>query len=203
MNSFYISTDNGGDVTWHVPVSTNWIWDQALSTYLTAGQHTLKIRQREYSSQLDKILITNAPAYVPQGLGGETTPQIWFEAEDGNLYAPMQRATDSNASAGEYIRVTSGSGGYSEYSFDIPESGTYFIWGRILGPTEAMNSFYISTDNGGDVTWHVPVSTNWIWDQALSANFAAGLHTLTLKQREYNTQLDKIYIANDPDYIPR
>jgi len=125
----------------------------------------------------------------------------WLEAEDGDLHAPMQSATDSNASSGEYIRVTSGSGGYAEYSFDIPESGTYFIWGRVLGPTVGSDSFYISTDNGDDVNWYVPIAT-WDWDQALSVYFAAGQHTLIIKQRERRTQLDKILITNDPDYIP-
>jgi hypothetical protein len=114
----------------------------------------------------------------------------------------MQSATDSNASSGEYIRVTSGSGGYSEYSFDIPESGTYFIWGRVLGPTVGSDSFYISTDNGGDVKWSFPTTTSWNWDQALSVYFAAGQHTLIIKQRERWAQLDKIFITNDPDYIP-
>ena len=209
-NSFYISADNGNDVTWSFPVSSSWIWNQAFSVRLGAGQHTIQIMHREYGAQIDKILITNDAGYNPQGIGGNdtssaeltTTAGIWLEAEDGDLFAPMQRATDADASSGEYISASSGSGGYAEYSLDIAEPGSYFIWGRVLGTSGGRNSFYISSDDDNDEIWHFPVSTNWDWNQAASVYLEAGQHILTIKQREYRAQLDRLVITADSGFVP-
>ena len=199
-NSFYFSVDNGNHVTWNLPVSSKWGWDQAASAYFSAGQHTIKIEQREYRAQLDQLIITKDQNYVSQaqGSGNQTT----IEAEDGDLYSPMRSSTDSNASSGEYIWVTSGNGGYAEYSFHIPEAGTYYIWGRVKGTTTGYNSFYFSVDNGNHVTWNLPVSSKWGWDQAASAYFSAGQHTIKIEQREYRAQLDQLIITKDQNYVP-
>ena len=200
-NSFYVSTDNGNDVTWNIPITTNWDWDQAISVYFAAGQHTLNIKHREYGTQLDQIAVTNDSHYVPQGLGEQvTTARLWLEAEDGDLNGAMQNESDSDASSGEYIWAANG--GIAEYSFNVSKSGTYYIWGRVLAPHAGANSFYVSTDNGNDVTWGIPITTNWDWDEAISVYFAAGQHTLTIKHREYGTQLDRILVTNEPNYSP-
>ena len=197
-NSFYFSVDNGNHVTWNLPVSSNWGWDQAASAYFSAGQHTIKIEQREYRAQLDQLLITKDQNYVPQGSINQTT----IEAEDGVLHSPMRSVTDSNASSGAYIYSSTNYSGYAEYSFNVPKSGTYFIWGRALSPHSAADSFYISVDNGSEIEWHIPIFTNWNWDQAAVASLNAGQHTLNIRQRERNTKLDKILITNDPDNVP-
>ena len=126
----------------------------------------------------------------------------WLEAEDGDLYSPMKSANDSKASSGKYISVTSGSGGYVEYSFNIAKSGTYFIWGRVKGTKANSNSFYFSIDNGKDVNWHFPVSSNWGWDQAASAYFSAGQHTIIIEQRELRAQVDQLLITSDQNFVP-
>ena len=197
-NSFYFSVDNGNHVTWNFPVSSNWSWDQAASAYFSAGQHTIKIEQREYRAQLDQLLITKEQNYVPQGSINQTT----IEAEAGVLHSPMRSAADSNASSGAYIYSSTNNSGYADYSFNVPKSGTYFIWGRALSPHLAADSFYISIDNGSEIEWHIPIFTNWNWDQAAVASLNAGQHTLNIRQRERNTKLDKILITNDPDNVP-
>ena len=199
-NSFFIAADNGGDIAWHLPISVEWNWSQAVSIYLEAGQHTLIVSRRENNAQLDKILITNDSKYVPQGFGVEDM-QLWIEAEQGDLYDPMQIGSDGNASDGEYISATTG--GYAEYSFDVPVAGTYYVWGRTIGATGGSNSFFIAADNGGDMAWHLPISMEWNWSQAVSIYLEAGQHTLIVSRRENNAQLDKILITNDSKYVPQ
>ena len=133
---------------------------------------------------------------------GAIAPRIWIEAETGDLYAPMQIGTDSNASSDRFIWVTTGTGGYAEYSINIIETGTYNLWGRIIGTTGGRNSFYFAVDSGTDVTWNFPVTLNWNWNRATAIFLEAGQHTLRIKQREYRAQLDRILITNDPGYVP-
>ncbi len=80
MRPFDISKDNGNvydNSTWvqwrTTPALTNWGWtDSGFTASFTAGKHTLYLVQREGGPQvhLDKILLTNNPAYVPSGNGG-------------------------------------------------------------------------------------------------------------------------------------
>ncbi len=60
--------------------------------------------------------------------------KIWLEAEQCYLSAPMEVASDSEASSGEYVEVPNGQGsysspseeaGYAEYTFEVPEAGDY------------------------------------------------------------------------------
>ena len=76
-NSFYISMDSGAYAIWDTVGGSTWGWDlvnnrdvaDPVVYSLGAGQHTLVIKHREDGAKLDRILITNDRAYVPQGQG--------------------------------------------------------------------------------------------------------------------------------------
>ena len=76
-NSFYISMDSGAYALWDTAGGSTWGWDlvnnrdvtDPVVYSLSAGQHTLVIKHREDGAKLDRILITNDRAYVPQGQG--------------------------------------------------------------------------------------------------------------------------------------
>ena len=78
-DSFYVSMDSGSYALWETPQGSSpaWVWDRVSNRggedpvvyWLSAGQHTLLIKQREAGTKLDRILITNDLVYVPQGLG--------------------------------------------------------------------------------------------------------------------------------------
>ena len=236
-DSFLVSLDGGSDITWHTKQGgqDTWTWDvvsvrnpndvrdasNPLIFHLDAGVHTLTVNNREDGTELDKLLITNDMAYVPQGAGGQVSAavqKIWFEAEDGTINAPMQVAADANASAGAYISATSGSGGYAQYSFDIQTAGDYVIWGLEVSNDQASDSFLVSVDGGSDLEWHTKQGgqDTWTWDVISQRNYddvrdasnplvyhlTAGTHTITIKQRENGTRLDKILITNEMDYLP-
>ena len=78
-DSFYIEMDTTGNKLWHVPQSTTWTWRRLkdatsgadpVTWSLSAGTHTLKVKQREDGTKADKILITNDLSLVPSGVGG-------------------------------------------------------------------------------------------------------------------------------------
>jgi fibronectin type 3 domain-containing protein len=147
--------------------------------------------------------------------------EIQLEAEQGNVTAPMTQVTDVNASGGSYIWVPNGNGSVSDpleaggqalYSFNVPVSGNYLVWGRVISNDTSHDSFFVSMDHAHDLTWHAALGpkNTWIWDQVADSSAAApavfcleaGMHTLLIKQREDGTKLDSIMITTQPRWIP-
>jgi hypothetical protein len=144
---------------------------------------------------------------------------ILIEAEDAQINYPFEYGQDGEASSDGFIWVPNRAGsvwnpakpgGYAEFIFEVPQAGNYVIWGRILANNGSNNSFFVSMDDGNFSLWSTAKSKKWIWDQVSSRGGAdpvvyylqAGEHTLTIKQREDGTKLDKILITNDFGYVP-
>ena len=72
-DSFFVSMDGGADSTWDITRSTNWVWDKVshrdgadpVVYNLSAGKHTLLIKQREDGSKLDEFIITDDFSFKP------------------------------------------------------------------------------------------------------------------------------------------
>ncbi|MDL1984267.1 MAG: fibronectin type III domain-containing protein [Deltaproteobacteria bacterium] len=139
----------------------------------------------------------------------------WFQAESENITSPLETVSDPDASAGAYIWKPSRSGdttapdGVAEYTIDIPTTGDYVIWGRVIAPDGGCNSFFTSIDGGEHVAWHIPIGSVWIWvsvngneQYPLILNLAAGIHTLRISGREDGTKLDRLLITNDMAFVP-
>ena len=160
---------------------------------------------------------------IPFGITSEASfpnndPQV-IEADNGYLQAPMELVSDVDASSGMSIWVPNGQGsvynpsqdaGYAEYDFEVPEAGNYVIWGRVLAVNGRADSFFISMDSGDFALWDTQQAGSYVWDQVNNRGdsdpvvyyLVAGAHTLTIKQREDGTIIDRILITNDMDYVP-
>ena len=241
-NSFFISVDTEvkDDVVdatdqistiWDVAISTIWTWNRVnMRTSpegavadrlfnLSAGPHTLYVSGREDGTELDRVLITNNLSFVPVDNNGPV--RTYLEAESGTLTAPMQAVNSSSASGGRYIVVPNGTGfangGRAVWTFSIPRSGDYAIWGSIIAPTASDNSFYVSVDanvidenfsDGVSTFWDMGSTTSiWSWRRVRTKTnlgdtyrvytLSAGTHTLFINHREDGTQLDQILITDD------
>jgi hypothetical protein len=230
--SFFVAVDDGPYIQWNTPVqsvATSWVWDQvsqqggedAAVFTLEAGTHTLVIKQREDGTKLNKLLITNDLKFVPTGLGKPVLFQLWLEAEEAALSAPMQTALDEEASSSTYAWVpnSSGTGGVAEYQFTVPTTGTYTVWGRVISNSLSDDSFFVAMDSGPDALWDTKLGGTevWVWDRVIHRagalpgegvepvqyTLTAGPHTLQIKQRENGTKLDKLLITNDLSYVPQ
>jgi hypothetical protein len=184
--------------------------------YLNSGEHTILIEQREDGTKLDEILITSNLDLIPVGVSGENTPADFafeFEAENGSIGTPMRIAADNDASGGDYIYVPNGAGsqGYAQYTFSVPESGSYVVWGRVLATNDNDDSFFVSIDGGTPSLWDTQRSNYWLWDRVSMRGGAdpvvyylnSGEHTILIEQREDGTKLDKILITNNLNLIPK
>jgi hypothetical protein len=148
--------------------------------------------------------------------------QVWLEAEEGSVVAPMGVVSDAQASSGQYIWVPQGPGDLSDplqpggsatYTFQVPQSGNYVIWGRVISNSGGDDSFFVSVDSGPYALWDTLLSgvEVWGWDlvnhrggaDPVVYSLAAGPHTLVIKQREDGTKIDRILITNDLAYVPQ
>jgi len=139
---------------------------------------------------------------------------MWIEAETGILTFPMTQASDSNASNGAYIHVPTGSNSRSPvpeatYSIEIPQTGTYYLWGRIHGPTDSNDAIYIGINSSWDRMFPVALNTyEWVRVETVhnTGNFGhsltQGTHTIQVGHGEISARLDALYLTNDPNEIP-
>jgi hypothetical protein len=141
---------------------------------------------------------------------------IWLEAEYGQLGSNWVKYTDANASNASYIMgnpaneyktsASTSNVAYATYTFTVPKSDTYKIWGRVLAPSANDDSFWAKLDNGSWARWNgMGNGTSWVWDDihddqvssnGLQYSLSQGVHTLSICLRENGTALDKLCITN-------
>jgi hypothetical protein len=160
--------------------------------------------------------------------------EIALEAELANkIQAPMVIAVPADAKArggpepdepsnGKFIwmpgaPVTGGGGsGFAEFIIDIPEDGTYTIWGRAIAWDGNSDSFYVTWDpaDGGenaqqtqnpDLCWCAAGGNIWTWDRVnrwpaggdRQWELDKGETKLTIWSREDATMLDCLFITDN------
>jgi hypothetical protein len=173
------------------------------------------------------------PAQDPQPqppAGGEpdmanppvTPQQIQIEGESATLLPQFVSADDALASGGKYLVAPAGStAGKATFTFNVTVPGKYLVWGRVIAPADASNSFHASMDTDtvdNDATdnvstiWDLPISATWTWvklNTRLAAGNAdalldltAGSHTFYLNFREAASQLDRLIVTNESTFTP-
>ena len=224
MDQSVVDADNNGMETISLDGSASndpdgtlisYVWNEAgtliatgqmPSINLAVGVHTIVLTVTDNNGTIatDTVIISV--------LDPANTVHLWLEAESANpVTTPMQILTNGNASAGEYISNLNGGNSYpvapvdgrASYTFTVPLSGNYTIWGRVIAPVNFQDSFWVKVDNGSWNIWGVTQSSNWIWDtirngtQTMIYPLTSGSHTLTIAYREQGTKLDKLLITND------
>jgi protocatechuate 3,4-dioxygenase beta subunit len=131
---------------------------------------------------------------------------IWMEAEEGIVTPPMVKAFDPNASGGAYVHVPDGTGanaGKVTFTVYLPVSGTFYLWGRGLGPSGTSDSFWSYADDGTAEIFSLQSQTTWGWRRRTTPlALSAGVHTIVFENREDGTLLDKILLTNVSTFTP-
>ena len=182
-NSIYYAFDGADWSTQHYHgYTTDWEWRAGDIVTLTEGVHSFTIWNRESNTQLDAFQL------VP-------TQTLAFEAESGTVIdSHLEVVADATAQGGEYIVQTvpkDMARGQMEYTISILEAGTYTLRSRVIVPNGSSNSIYYAFDSAEWSSLHYHgYNTDWEWKDGPEVTLTAGTHTLTVWNRESNTQLD-------------
>ena|GEM_PF-843049 len=138
------------------------------------------------------------PAPAPAPTSDPSVSGTSFEAESGNIVSPMKIIDSPSASGEKYVVQTADSGtGTATYTVNIPSDGKYQLRANVIAPNGSSNSVYYSLDGSSSNTWSFPDNlANWTWADGPTVTLSQGVHTLTIKKREANTQLDAFEFKN-------
>jgi len=85
--------------------------------------------------------------------------ELQLAAAGGTLHSPMAVGTDTALPTIQYVWVPNSSGntldflqanGYAQYTFSVPKSDAYVIWGRVSPSTTGTGSFFLGLDVQGN-----------------------------------------------------
>ena len=129
--------------------------------------------------------------------------------------SPLLLFADTSAST-----LDGGSGDETIYTINIPETGQWYLWGRLYYPAETgPNSFFVRVDDGEALKFgnNGDLFQEWHWDgdgnaeagagRALSlGRLSAGSHQLVVEKREaggaQSPRLDVIFLTSDSTAVP-
>ncbi|HEY1121009.1 MAG TPA: fibronectin type III domain-containing protein [Haloferula sp.] len=191
---------------------------QAVLPNLASGQPyycavTAYNAQGQESSFSTEIAVMHG---TPSGNTDTSGRLVILEAESGQLNSPM---TIYNGTSESWVDSSIFSQlGWTQLSFAAPVSGDYHVWCRVKAPTEAKDSFFVSTDGGVEEVFHVYGTTtppegtrtnNWVWRRfhvvdagPRAYTFDEGSHTIRFRVREQGTLLDRVVLSSDPTFVP-
>ena len=146
-----------------------------------------------------------------------TTTSFTLEAECGFKGSSWSIISDPTASNGLYVTPVVGlnSAGsapadtldYLTYVVEIDTAGDYELFGRIIAPNGADDSFWVRANGGTWYRWNgLSIATTWTWrqvwdsdnsDALVSFTLPLGTNRIDIAYREDGTQLDKLFLTLD------
>lgn len=162
---------------------------------------------REKQAALVKVLVQ------PGGLA-------YLEAEDGLVMPDMTVAEAPDASGGRYVwtegvsGARGGSDGSVTWRLDIARAADYYVWGRVLTPTDDDDSFFLALSGEdldyGPAEWHTGRHDVWTWTpfrepgvkKPAAVAMPGGAVRLEIHGREDGAKLDRLMITDDPGLAP-
>ena len=147
-----------------------------------------------------------------------------MEAEVGAVVAPMEVGTDTAASGGSFVWLpdthTTNDDGSVAFSLNVPQSGAYILWARVIAASTGSDSFHVSINGAEQDVWHALYGEQnpaWTWDRVSAQGngsapapekdprvfaLTAGVQEILFEGRERGTKLDRLLLTQDPDFIP-
>jgi parallel beta-helix repeat protein len=126
---------------------------------------------------------------------GERFPvgQPW-EAEYGEVAAPVEIADDPSASSGKHIlQVDENGEGYALYRIVVPKSGEYQLKASVKSEEGSASSARISFDGNNASLWHLEnLQAEWTWVFGPTVQLSSGVRELRILLEGTNTYIDKL-----------
>ena len=180
------------------------------------GNATITISANDGVTSASASFTLSVTAPVPPA----QTVYLPMDATAGILVAPMMITTNAQTSALNYVSSATANQGSDTFMVNIPVTGVYDIWGRVLSPSSASDSFFVSVDNGPEDVFDDAEgkwTNTWQWSVVngragtvvpLTLNprtflLTQGTHTIKFRGREANATLNRILISNDLGFVPK
>jgi hypothetical protein len=140
-------------------------------------------------------------------------PNVYLEAENGELSAGFAVGDDPGASRAHFIAPPAGvvsdvepGAERARYEFSLEREADTVLWGRLRAPSALHNRFWFRVDGGTWTKWRISVGDIWYWDdfhddtdygRALVFPLAAGPHELELANCVDGVELDRLFVSAD------
>ncbi len=155
--------------------------------------------------------LTSEFTSVETGSGEGGASYLKLEASDlETVEPPMVLASDVRdepdfiwAPGADFSQQNPPDDGIARFHFTIDETGAYHIWGLVLAPDMATDSFWVAFNGEHFRDWHTGIHQQWGWSRiAGEVQLEAGAHMVSFKHREPGTKLAAILITNDLAWGP-
>jgi hypothetical protein len=200
----------GGATNGTVSLINNAITYASKSGFVGTDAFSYTVADQEGSTSIGKVTVQVKTA---------DSIYLGLEAEDGTAVSPMTIITDPQIVTRRYVASSVASQGTITYAVDIPKTDTYVLWFKVLCPSYASDSFFVSVDGQEDVfdAAEGKTSSSWQWSQVNGRNgtstpmalnprsftLSQGKHTIVIRGREASAAVDHIVISNDRNYVPQ
>jgi len=133
----------------------------------------------------------------------------YWEVEGGYSFFDDWIEPDELASGGVAARINQD----VSWQLQVEQSGEYFLWGRVQTRDTEHDSFRVETakrlPDGSfmrrsmNVDWNLGVRAHWTWVcLPVPIRLEKGVWQLTLKPREYEGRIDRLFLSVDPAVKP-
>jgi hypothetical protein len=131
----------------------------------------------------------------------------------------MITGSDIQAFGGAYAFTSTTNSGTAAWTFSVPAAGDYYVWCRVLGPSNTQDSFFATPQGANEDVYDDAEnlwSPQWQWTvlngrggtgipltlDPRIVTLSAGTNSLTFRGREANSKVDRILITDDPTFVP-
>jgi hypothetical protein len=175
-----------------------------------AARHILVVLAAIGSTACDAVL-TSVGEWSAAVQAGDASVSLYFEAESAEALSGFTVQTDATVSGGQYLAPPSTAASddapgsaRATYSFDVPSSGNFYLWGRIHSPDANHNRFWFQIDGGAWRLWRISTGEQWWWNQAhdnaeyappLTFMLMAGTHQMVLADAASGVGIDRFYLT--------
>jgi dienelactone hydrolase len=149
---------------------------------------------------------SDEPEFPDVAVDRDNVESIFLEAECAPRGADWETARDAAASNGAFATIRAGlnstnaapagDGSTLTLPFTVSRGGTYYLFGRVDGPSADDDSIWIHFDGGDYAVANGLGTVGWQWVPVARAELAAGEHTLTITYREDGLKIDKFNITS-------
>jgi hypothetical protein len=156
------------------------------------------------AEQADPLLWPLASLDDENALGSQFISYPWDPDQSLDDRQALKRATPPADDAADGLAV---------YQFEVPRTGIYRMWGRVITPTLDEDSFWVRIDDRDWIQWNdIAHLETWHWvdvrpyeerTDRYPIPLDAGQHTLRISYRELGAKLDQMLFASDMDFVPR